>query len=91
MIARANNAPEIEHFSDFEVDRLTSPPPGGDNGERVLVEHNGKELCLPKAALNGHRKHGDEVISEEGCSNAASSAKNGKSGRDGSARSSKAL
>jgi hypothetical protein len=23
---------------------------------------------LPEAALNGHLKHGDEVISEEGCS-----------------------
>jgi len=48
----------------------TAPPPGGDpeEGKRVLVDHKGKELCLPEAALNGHLKHGDEVISEEGCS-----------------------
>jgi uncharacterized repeat protein (TIGR01451 family) len=56
--------------------------PGEDNGKRVLVNHKGKELCLPKAALKGHERHGDEVISEEGCSNAASSAKKGKKGRN---------
>jgi hypothetical protein len=34
-----------------------------------LISHKGKkELCLPEAALKGHLKHGDEVISEEGCS-----------------------
>ncbi len=38
-------------------------------GTKVLVEHKGKkELCLPEAALNGHLKHGDEVLSWEGCS-----------------------
>jgi hypothetical protein len=49
----------------------TTPPPGGtpEEGGWVLVDHKGKkELCLPQAALNGHLKHGDEVISEEGCS-----------------------
>jgi hypothetical protein len=49
----------------------TTPPPGGtpEEGERVLISHKGKkELCLPEAALKGHLKHGDEVISEEGCS-----------------------
>ena len=36
---------------------------------KVLVDHKGKkELCLPEAALNGHSKHGDEVLSWEGCS-----------------------
>ena len=69
---------------------LASEEPGEDNGERVLVEHEGNELCLPKAALKGHLKHGDGVIDEEGCSE-ASSANNGKSGREGGARSSKAL
>jgi hypothetical protein len=44
------------------------PPPGGGPGKRVLVGHKGKELCLPEAALNGHLKHSDEVIDEEGCS-----------------------
>jgi len=49
----------------------TAPPPGGtpDVGDWVLVDHKGKkELCLPEAALKGHLKHGDEIISEEGCS-----------------------
>jgi hypothetical protein len=50
----------------------TSPPPGGsgpgNKGESVRVDHQGKELCLPTAALNGHRKHGDEVLDENGCS-----------------------
>ena len=47
----------------------TAPPPGGppkgENG--VLLDHKGKELCLPKAALKGHLEHGDEVLNEEGC------------------------
>jgi predicted outer membrane repeat protein len=48
----------------------SSPGPGGPPGEgnRVLVEHKGQELCLPEAALKGHLKHGDEVIDEQGCS-----------------------
>jgi len=49
----------------------TAPPPGGtpEEGDWVLVDHKGKkELCLPEAALNGHLNHGDEIISEEGCS-----------------------
>jgi hypothetical protein len=49
-----------------------APPPGGpgpgEKGGMVLVDHKGKELCLPEAALNGHLNHGDEVIDEEGCS-----------------------
>ena len=71
-IARAENAPSVEEFGDLVVDRASSPPPGGepggDSGDRVLVEHKGKELCLPEAALKGHLKHGDEVLDEEGCS-----------------------
>ena len=49
------------------------PPPGGgsgstEKGQRVLAAHKGKkELCLPKAALRGHLKYGDEIIVEEGC------------------------
>jgi hypothetical protein len=78
---QANNVQPESAFG-----QVTVVDPGEDNGERVLVDHKGKELCLPKAALNGHLNHGDEVISEEGCSN-ASSTKNGKSGRDGGARS----
>jgi hypothetical protein len=59
----------------------TSPGPGGPpEGERILVDHKGKELCLPKAALRGHLEHGDEVINEEGCSDPAAG-KNGKAGR----------
>ena len=35
---------------------------------KVLVEHKeGKELCLPEAALKGHLKHGDEVLDWSGC------------------------
>jgi hypothetical protein len=60
----------------------TSPGPGGPpkGGNRILVDHKGKELCLPKAALRGHLEHGDEVINEEGCSDPAAG-KNGKAGR----------
>jgi len=36
---------------------------------KVLIDHKGKkELCLPEAALNGHLKHGDEVLNWSGCS-----------------------
>jgi hypothetical protein len=41
---------------------------GLQEGNGVLLDHKGKELCLPEAALKGHLKHGDEVIDEEGCS-----------------------
>jgi uncharacterized repeat protein (TIGR01451 family) len=51
--------------------------PGNDVGQRVLVSHKGKELCLPEAALHGHLKHGDEVIDEEGCSNAEDGSRRG--------------
>jgi hypothetical protein len=37
---------------------------------------------LPLAALHGHLKHGDEVIDEEGCADAAG-AKNDKQEREG--------
>jgi hypothetical protein len=57
---------------------------GEEDGKRVLLEHKGKELCLPRAALNGHLNHGDEMLDEEGCSD-ATVAKNGKHGRDGGA------
>jgi uncharacterized repeat protein (TIGR01451 family) len=56
---------------------LPGEEPGEDNGKRVLVDHKGKELCLPKAALKGHLRHGDEVISEEGCSNAEDGGRRG--------------
>jgi hypothetical protein len=57
-----------------------APPPGDsvpEKGRRVLVEHKGKELCLPEAALKGHLKHGDEVISEEGCSDTEQGSRGG--------------
>jgi hypothetical protein len=39
-----------------------------DPDTKVLVEHKeGKELCLPEAALKGHMKHGDEVLDWTGC------------------------
>jgi len=71
----AKNASSVE--GDMLAEVIVSAPgeePGGDNGDRVLVDHKGKELCLPKAALNGHLKHGDEVIDEEGCSDTAQGA-----------------
>ena len=40
-------------------------PPKGESG--VLLDHKGKELCLPQAALKAHLGHGDEVLNEEGC------------------------
>jgi hypothetical protein len=85
VLTKANNAPEGEVLGEVIVS-TPGGEPGEDNGERVLVEHNGKELCLPKAALHGHLKHGgDEVIDEEGCSDAAAAKKNGKHERDGGA------
>jgi hypothetical protein len=71
----AKNVSSVE--GDMLAEVIVSAPgeePGGDNGDRVLVDHKGKELCLPKAALNGHLKHGDEVIDEEGCSDTAQGA-----------------
>jgi hypothetical protein len=59
-----------------------SPGGGPQEGNRVLIEHKGKELCLPEAALKGHLKHGDEVIDEEGCSDSAAK-KNGRNGHQG--------
>jgi len=39
-----------------------------DPDTKVLVEHKeGKELCIPEAALKGHMKHGDEVLDWSGC------------------------
>ena len=39
-----------------------------DPDTKVLVEHKeGKELCLPEAALKGHLEHGDEVLDWSGC------------------------
>ena len=57
----------------------TSTGPGGSpkGGSGVLLDHKGKDLCLPETALKGHLKHGDEVIDEEGCSDPAAR-KNGK-------------
>jgi hypothetical protein len=58
----------------------TGPPGGSPEGENgVLLAHKGKELCLPKAALEGHLKHGDEVLNEEGCPDPAAR-KNGHRG-----------
>jgi len=71
----AKNVSSVEGARFAEV--IVSAPgeePGGDNGDRVLVDHKGKELCVPKAALNGHLNHGDEVIDEEGCSDTAQGA-----------------
>jgi hypothetical protein len=79
MTARADNAPLIKAVGQIVVDPL---PPGEDDSGRVLVDHNGKELCLPLAALHRHLKHGDEVVDEEGCADAAG-AKNGKQEREG--------
>jgi hypothetical protein len=55
---------------------------GLQEGNGVLLDHKGKELCLPEAALKGHLKHGDEVIDEEGCSDPAAK-KNGRNGHEG--------
>ena len=37
---------------------------------KVLVEHKGKELCVPERALKGHLGHGDEIVNPAGCSSA---------------------
>lgn len=48
------------------------PPPDEvfEPKTKVLVEHKGKELCLPESAIKGHLKHGDEILNAHGCSNA---------------------
>ena len=50
---------------------LTELPPTGspfEPGTKVVVDHGGKELCLPEAALKAHLRHGgDEVLSWSGC------------------------
>jgi hypothetical protein len=62
----------------------TGPPGGGpQEGQKNLIEHKGKELCLPEAALKGHLKHGDEVMDEEGCSEEPAAKKNGRNGHEG--------
>src|SRR5918998_2237894 len=52
-----------------ESGRFEGTPPDElfeDEG-KVLVDHKGKELCLPEAALKGHLKHGDDIINATGC------------------------
>jgi hypothetical protein len=56
---------------------------GLQEGNGVLFDHKGKELCLPEAALKGHLKHGDEVMDEEGCSEEPAAKKNGRNGHEG--------
>ena len=65
-------------FYDRGLDELNGCPQGlvelpptdspFEPGTKVLVDHEGKELCLPEKALNGHLRHGDEVLSWSGCS-----------------------
>jgi hypothetical protein len=45
------------------------PPPDGlfEPGTKVLLSHGSMELCLPEKALEGHLKHGDEVLNWSGC------------------------
>jgi N-methylhydantoinase B/oxoprolinase/acetone carboxylase alpha subunit len=58
----ANGGPSIT-ISCTDPKGLPGGTPGG--GKRVLVNHKGKELCLPEAALHRHLKHGDKIIDEE--------------------------
>lgn len=50
----------------------TQEPPKGlfENTGKVLVEHKGKERCVPEKNLEGHLEHGDEIINPSGCSSA---------------------
>jgi hypothetical protein len=36
-------------------------------GTKVLVDHEGEQICLPEGALNGHLEHGDRVLDWSGC------------------------
>jgi hypothetical protein len=49
---------------------LTELPPTGslfEPGTKVLVDHEGEQICLPEVALNGHLEHGDRVLDWSGC------------------------
>jgi hypothetical protein len=48
------------------------PPPDKifEESGKVLVDEKGKEVCLPEAVLDGHLKHGGEIINAQGCSDA---------------------
>lgn len=37
---------------------------------KILISHEGEELCVPETELNRHLKHGDEILNPQGCSNA---------------------
>ena len=73
------NGPNNTVYYDRGIDVLegcpkgpTELPPTGsafERGTKVVVDHGGKELCLPEAALKAHLRHGgDEVVSWSGCS-----------------------
>jgi hemolysin type calcium-binding protein len=50
---------------------LIELPPPDDlfNPEtKVLIDHKGKEQCLPENAIKGHLEHGDEILNPQGCS-----------------------
>lgn len=50
----------------------TQAPPKGifENTGKVLVEHEGKERCVPEKDLDGHLDHGDALINPSGCAGA---------------------
>ena len=53
-----------------EVELSTKKPPKGlfEHTGKVLVEHDGKELCVAEDALKGHLKHDDKIINATECS-----------------------
>lgn len=54
------------------VNLITQQPPKGlfESTGKILVEHKGKEQCVPEKELKGHLEHDDEIINPSGCSGA---------------------
>ncbi len=52
------------------LSRLAPPDGLFAHTGKVLVKHEGEQLCLPEEEVKGHLEHGDEIINPSGCSDA---------------------
>ena len=52
------------------VSRLAPPENLFAHTGKVLVEHDGENLCVAEEDVKGHLEHGDEIIYPAGCSDA---------------------
>ena len=58
--------------SKAKVKLVAEKPPKGlfEHTGKVLVEHKGKEKCVPEKALKGHIEDGATIVNPAECSNA---------------------